>query len=82
MNVKTLSKEKIVQHYVSIHLRIVFATVMVILNVNLAVVAIKQFVSHNVHVGPVVQGDALVGTQLNSATYVQVMSALTSRTLC
>ena len=55
---------------------------MVILNVNLAVVAIKQFVSHNVHVGPVVQGDALVGTQLNSATYVQVMSALTSRTLC
>ena len=70
------------QHYVSIHLLIVFATVMAILNVNLAVVAIKQFVSHNAHVDPVVLADALADTQLNSATYVQLMNALTSKTRC
>ena len=55
---------------------------MAILNVNLAVVAIKQFVSHNAHVDPVVLADALADTQLNSATYVQLMNALTSKTRC
>ena len=54
---------------------------MVTLNVNLAVAAIKQFVSRSVHVDPVAQADAHVDTQHNSATYVQLMSALISRTL-
>lgn len=80
-SVKTLNKVSIVQHFALIHLLIVFATVMVILNVNLVVVVIKQFVNHNAHVDQVVLVDVHAATPQLSATFVKLMNALTSRML-
>ena len=54
---------------------------MVILNVNLVVVVIKQFVNHNVHVDPVALVDVHVDSPQLSATFVKLTNALTSRTL-
>ena len=67
------------QHFASIHLLIVFAIVMATLNANLDVVAIKQFVSHNVHVDPVVLVDVPVDIQLLFVTFVKLKSALISK---
>ena len=69
------------QHFALIPSLIVFATVMVILNVNLVVVVIKQFVNRNVHVDQVALVDVHVDSPQLSATFVKLMNALTSRTL-
>ena len=69
------------QHFALIPSLIAFATVMVILNVNLVVVVIKQFVNHNVHVDPVALVDVHVDSLQLSATFVKLTNALTSRTL-
>ena len=69
------------QHFALIPSLIVFATVMVILNVNLVVVVIKQFVNRNVHVDQVALVDVHVDSPQLSATFVKLMNAPTSRTL-
>ena len=69
------------QHFALIPSLIVFATVMVILNVNLVAVVIKQFVNRNVHVDQVALADVHVDSPQLSATFVKLMNALTSRML-
>jgi hypothetical protein len=53
---------------------------MVILNANLVVVVIKQFVSHNVPVDQAALVDVLVDIPQHSATFVKLMSVVSSKT--